>query len=156
MSSKIVLGCIAREKITGFQGTVIAKTTQLSNCPRYTLQPPTLKDGVPLDCRSTDEMQLEYVSSSDHDVWSAARPKEHVELGDTVEDKITGLRGVAFAHTIWSNGCSRVSVQPRELKDGVPVNPTTIDEKDLRIIETATPKPVAAKTGGPRSEPRRR
>lgn len=62
MSDNIELGDIARDKITGFTGVVIAKTSWLHGCNRFTLCPRGLKDGKPIDSHSFDEPQLSVVS----------------------------------------------------------------------------------------------
>jgi hypothetical protein len=53
---------------------------------------------------------------------------EKVELGDRVEDKITGLKGIIIGITNWLYGCLRVTVQPEEAKDGKPADTFCVDE----------------------------
>lgn len=153
--TKLKFGDIARDKITGFQGVVVARTIWLNNCDRLLLQPREVKDGKPLDGRSFDEPNLEFVETTDIKVFKVARPDEKVVLGDIVRDVISNLSGVAIARTEWMNGCSRVTVQPKELKDGLPVESSTFDESDLQIVTRAIP-PKPRETGGPRPEPARR
>lgn len=155
MTKQIQVGDIAKCRVTGFEGVVIGRHEYLSNCPRLTIQPRAVKDGKPIDCRSFDDVGLVFVSTSDHQVIPVERPANPVGLGDLVEDKLTSLVGVATVWTVWSNGCSRFTVQPKELKDGLPVDASSSDEKDLVILESASPKPKPVKTGGPRPEPRR-
>lgn len=151
----IGFGDVARDRITGFTGVVTARTRWLNNCDRLVLQPREVKDGKPIASTSFDEPNLEFVEHTDIEIIKVERPGEPVELGDTVEDKITGLAGVAIGRTEWMNGCSRVCVQPKELKDGIPVESTTFDESDLRIVSRPEVAPKPKKTGGPRPEPRR-
>jgi hypothetical protein len=62
MASDIKLGDRARDKITGFEGIVIARTDWLYNCVRFVIQPSALnKDGKPIESESFDEDQLELV-----------------------------------------------------------------------------------------------
>lgn len=60
METKIQLGDVARDTITGFTGVVIADTKWLHGCRRLTLQPAKLDDkGAPVMSQTFDEPQLE-------------------------------------------------------------------------------------------------
>lgn len=61
--------------------------------------------------------------------------REDIRLGDLVQDKITGAKGIVIARTQWLNQCDRYFVQPQELKDGEPVKPRDFDEGDLVLLE---------------------
>lgn len=76
-----------------------------------------------------------------------------IELGDEAKDQITGFSGVVIAITNWLAGCQRVSVQPRELKDGKPIESVTFDVEQLDLVKSA--RKVVAQTGGPHDAPRR-
>lgn len=57
--TKIDLGDVARDDITGFQGVVICVSKWLHGCERLTLQPEGLdKEGQPHKAASFDEPQL--------------------------------------------------------------------------------------------------
>lgn len=155
MSKQIELGVIAKDTITGFQGVVVCHSTFLGNCPRYTLRPREVKDGKPVAPQAFDNTRLAFVESTTLKVLHPTRPDEQVELGDRVRDAITGLEGIATSLHIYIDGCSHVGIQPRELKDGVPVEVSYMDEKDLTVLDRANPKPAPRKTGGPRPEPTR-
>lgn len=77
--------------------------------------------------------------------------------GDTVEDSLSGLKGTVVASTLWLNGCVRYFVQPRVVKDGIPVLASSVDEQQLKLIEAAAAAPApeagAEKTGGPYPDP---
>jgi hypothetical protein len=153
--SKIALGDIVKDTITGFTGVTTAVTKWLSNVDRFTVQPQEVKDGKPIAGRSFDMTQLELVKRSNVRVIPVERPKEPVELGDTVKHELSGLEGVVTAITFWIEGCSILQVQPTVLKDGEPVDPSGFDERLCAIVKRAHPKVSPARTGGPRSEPRR-
>ena len=74
---------------------------------------------------------------------------ETVELGQKVRDRITGFEGVAVAKTEWLNGCWRISIQSKELKDGAPIDPQVFDIEQLELVED-TPAPPAKRSGGDR------
>jgi len=60
--SKIKLGDLARDMITGFKGVVIARTEWLNGCARLSLQPRELdKEKRVIMSETFDETQLELV-----------------------------------------------------------------------------------------------
>lgn len=78
-----------------------------------------------------------------------------IKLGSKVRDKITGVAGIAIARTEWLNGCARITIQPQELKDGKPVDFTTVDEPQLEVLDADDPATLGRKTdtGGPQNDP---
>lgn len=155
--SKIKLGDVAKDKITGFEGAVVAISYWLNSCERITLQPPSLdKDGVPLKDSTFDSPQLELVSGKNLDL--AFKPD--VSLGDKVRDTVTGFEGVVIALSHWMSGEIRVSVQPRELKEDGTLQSSKIFAQGF--LEISNKGEVEApvfkkkeKTGGPAFEPLR-
>lgn len=73
-----------------------------------------------------------------------------VELGSIVTDSITGFSGVAVSRTEYLQGCARIVVQPKELRDGKPVDSIAFDELQLVGHE---PKKDRSVTGGPNTVP---
>lgn len=57
-------GDVARDKITGFTGVVIARTDYDTGCKHASLQSQDLKDGKPIEWESFDESRLELVESA--------------------------------------------------------------------------------------------
>ncbi len=78
-----------------------------------------------------------------------------IDLGDIARDQITGFQGVVIGITKWLHGCERMTIQPRELKDGLPIQPQSFDVPQLELISKAVAK-TTGDTGGPRPEPVRR
>jgi hypothetical protein len=76
-------------------------------------------------------------------------------LGEQVKDKITGFSGVVTGITFWLNGCTRVSIQPRELKDQKPIEAEWFDEQQLELTGSAPLDFSAKKRGGPMPDPKR-
>jgi hypothetical protein len=72
-----------------------------------------------------------------------------IHLGDEAKDTITGLTGCVVAITTWLNGCERISIQPRELKDGRPVDNSVFDSEQVELIKAVRHEPLR-KTGGDR------
>ena len=69
-------------------------------------------------------------------------------LGDEAKDTITGFGGVIVAITTWLNGCVRMTLQPREMKDGKPIDAITFDVEQLARINAAVAVP-GTRSGGP-------
>ena len=81
--------------------------------------------------------------------------KRTIKLGDTARDIITGFEGVVVARTEWLYNCVRFTLQPKELKDGAPLETVTFDEDQLQVVDLKVVPEKAVKTGGPRPEPQR-
>lgn len=77
-----------------------------------------------------------------------------IKLGDTASDTITGFEGVVVARTEWLNGCIRITIQPRELKDGKPIESHTFDVQQVALVQ-AKPRAIEKRSGGPQPEPTR-
>lgn len=60
-----------------------------------------------------------------------------IDLGDVARDKITGFTGVVVCRSKWLHGCERLVLQPRELKDGKPIESAAFDEPQLELVERA-------------------
>lgn len=80
---------------------------------------------------------------------------QFVELGDEVEDSVTGFRGIASAATEFLNGCRRIQITP-PAKDGTYQDERWLDEPQLRVVQkSAWARPVPEqprKTGGDRQD----
>lgn len=81
--------------------------------------------------------------------------KGDVFLGDEAKDDITGLSGVVIAITDWLNGCQRIAIQPREIKDGKPVDPYTVDVEQVTVTTKSAKPQAKAPSGGPQTMPER-
>ena len=74
-----------------------------------------------------------------------------IKLGQEVQDRITGYKGIAIASTKYLQGCNRILVQPKLKEDGTIPDPYSFDEPDLEVIgDGILPKPERKKNGGPR------
>lgn len=77
--------------------------------------------------------------------------EKQVRLGEQVQDRVSGFKGIAVATTTYLQGCNRILVQPRIGKDGELPEPCAFDESDLKVIGNGIlPKPETKKNGGPR------
>lgn len=75
-----------------------------------------------------------------------------IELGDEAKDIITGFQGVVICISKWLHGCVRVTLQPKELRDGKPVDSHTFDLPQLTLVQEKVAE-TTDDTGGPRAEP---
>lgn len=83
-----------------------------------------------------------------------------IELGDEVQDVITGFTGIAIAKTEWLYGCNRYGVQSQALgTDGKAQEASWFDEPQLIILnkqKVKNPKLWVEEIkdpGGPRNDP---
>lgn len=59
-----------------------------------------------------------------------------VNLGDSVEDTVTGFKGIAIGRTTWLHGCDRIIVQPEGLtKEGKTYENQSFDEPQLKVLK---------------------
>jgi len=75
-----------------------------------------------------------------------------IELGDIAKDSITGFEGTVVCISTWLNGCSRLTIQPRKMRLGKPVEPETFDALQLVRVAKGNVTPQR-ETGGPRPAP---
>ena len=78
-----------------------------------------------------------------------------IELGEVARDTITGFTGVVICRSKWLHGCERLTLQPKELKDGKPIEASTFDEPQLELVKEQARHAGTSATGGPRPEPSR-
>lgn len=77
---------------------------------------------------------------------------DSIKLGDEAIDRITGCTGIVIAITDWINGCRRLTLQPKALHEGRPVEPVTFDAEQIALVAGALPR-VIPPTGGPSIAP---
>lgn len=158
MNEEIALGDIARDDLTGFEGLVVGRTRWLSNCDRLALQPRALdKDGQPQKTNSFDITHCRLVTKgavvpSSHD-WER---KEHIALGDTCKDEITGFEGVVTARTSWFASADSLVLQPKGLnKDGQPHATNAFEMSRLSLVSKLQPPAPKEHRGGPMDDVQR-
>lgn len=72
----------------------------------------------------------------------------NVKIGDQVKDEISGVKGIIVAQHDYLYGCHRSRVQPAGMKDGKPIEQSTFDTAQLKLITAGVvaytaPVPVA-------------
>lgn len=61
VKSEIVLGCVAKDTISGFTGVVVCISEWLNGCKRITIQPQELREGKRIDNDTFDVEQVELI-----------------------------------------------------------------------------------------------
>lgn len=133
----VLFGDLVRDKITGFEGIATGYTDFFYGCRRIMVQPRVLKkDGDTAKSHSFDEPQLEILDRG----LIQARPSfsdNPVEMGDEVEDLVTGFKGIVVVIATFAFSCRRIGVQPQKLKkdgDGI-AEDQFFDEGGLKITK---------------------
>ena len=75
-------------------------------------------------------------------------PEFKFSLGDEAKDAITGFEGVIVCRSQWLHNCNVYSLQPKELKDGKPMDRQSFDEPQLELVKKGAFK-ESRDTGGP-------
>lgn len=78
----------------------------------------------------------------------------HIKLGMTARDTLTGWEGHVIAITEWLNGCRRICIQEPKVRKGGKIIDLWFDEPQVEEMPAAQIIEVA-KTGGPRKDPSR-
>ena len=59
---------------------------------------------------------------------------EEIMLGDEIQDRVTGIKGIATAKIIFLNGCVQYSIKPRADKDGKEITATFVDSQQIKRL----------------------
>ncbi len=71
---------------------------------------------------------------------AAAKKGFGIELGATVQDKVTRFQGRVISRCETVDGVRSYGVQGTELKDGVPTDPHWLNEGRLVVVKSKAPK----------------
>lgn len=76
---------------------------------------------------------------------------EIISVGDEVQDKVSGFKGIVTARTEYINGCTRLGVQGAS-KNNAQSEPAWIDEPQVKLLKRGVVKIGRQETGGPRPD----
>lgn len=79
--------------------------------------------------------------------------RKKIELGDEVQDTVSGFKGVVVSEHNYLHGCRRLSVQPKVGKDGSNKDSQGFDEPQLKILKRKKIKIGNRVTGGTEKYP---
>lgn len=81
-----------------------------------------------------------------------------INLGDRVQDVISGIKGIVVAKTQWLFGCNRITIEPEGNDNGKIFERVTIDEPQAELLATRIftpdPKQVMYNPAGDRGDER--
>jgi len=149
---EIKLGLKVRDVITGLEGILTSITESLSGTVQVGIQPRGDGDKIAeswcIDYQSVDVID-EGVSAR----LPAIDDTVVVQLGDEVEDLVSGHRGMTTRKIIFVNGCVHFTVTGKINKDKRALE-ENLDHKTLKVIGVGlskrAPEPAKkTKTGGP-------
>jgi hypothetical protein len=61
-----------------------------------------------------------------------------IELGDEVQDTISGVKGIAIGRTTWLTGCDNIQIKPQGTdRDGKPCESFAADEPVVKVTKKA-------------------
>jgi hypothetical protein len=154
--SKIRLGTVVRDKVTGFVGVAENRCTFMYGCDRYCVQPRVGEDGKIPDSAMIDEPQLEIVAGEELAMEPVGEPVQIVQMGRLVFDPVRSMEGTITGRAVYLNGCSRVFIEPKQAAK-IKLDSWWVDENQIERCTTFTgnpkitkqPNELGVKTGGP-------
>lgn len=78
-----------------------------------------------------------------------------INLGDTVKDKLSKIKGTVMSRTEYLYGCVRLGINTGKVHDGKLVDWIWLDEAQCEVVKAARCKKVAP-AHGPQPDPIRR
>lgn len=142
----ITLGQKARDKVSGFEGTLTEVANYLFGCDQYAITPP-VKDGELKEGYWFDVGRLEPIGKK---TFAEEPDVPGMSLGQEAKDAITGFNGIMIGRSRTISGYETYGLAPR-VKDQEKGKTQWFDVKRLEIIgKGINPKEVRAeKPGGP-------
>ncbi len=139
-----MLGHKAKDKITGLEGVITAQAEFQYAPSRYELTPSKPnKEGAPIKSVWLDAERIKKGK-----LFVDPTPATStVTLGQDAKDTITGFKGIVTGRYQFLNGCLRIEITPKTLKDGSPVDPEVFDERRLEGHTGADVPPAGPRPG---------
>lgn len=141
------IGDKAADKISGFEGIIIAASAFATGINMFEIQPQGLtEDGKPWDTVWIEEPTCTLVEESVLEAPVLGVPL--FRFGDRVRDVVSGFEGVVHNITSFLNGCTRYGLISVDLCEGK-TNMEGFDGIYLQLLKASVVAPPAKKTGGP-------
>lgn len=138
LPTRVTLGRMYEDTITGFIGTAFNRTTMKNGCVSAVLMPRVGEDGKMQRAEAIYETQL-----IDHEtrvpIASEPDPAVLALLGREYLDPKTGFQGVAHAHVEMLNDGVQIHLRARVKKNGGMGESWGIDESELVDVKTGEP-----------------
>ena len=153
MTKEIKLGCTAVEQASGVEGTVISRMETFNGNTQYAIQPKTGKENKLPEAWNFDAALVKYKGVG---ISAQATPAQatDIQVGDEVEDIISGHKGICASKTTFINGCVYFDVQSKgNAAKKIDATSMFISCTRLKKVSKDTLKPIVPKgekpTGGP-------
>lgn len=113
--SEIKLGQKVKDATTGFKGIAIIKTLHMNGNVQYGIQPEVEKGSKAYpDAINLDNHLLDVVDDGVSDRTTEVTHITDIELGNTVEDIVSGVKGIVTEKSTYMNGCEFFMVITKE------------------------------------------
>lgn len=148
---KYSMNVVAKDKVSGYQGVIIARNAHLFGCAQYGLAPQELaSDGTPKKTEYFDESRIEIVDDSNAADGENEYNKIYaISLGTEVQDKVSGFQGKVLVVIENLHNCNNYWVEPQVDKEGKPRDGQWYDEGRLTVVgKGISPEEVAAPKRG--------
>lgn len=152
-ATTVELGDEVECTVTGFRGVTTYMAQRLHGVDRYSVQPPVDRDGKVPDSYEIDVTSLRVLVKAKVKAHNPVKVND-IQLGDEVEDPVTGMKGVVTVTSLALNGCTRVIVQPKLDHEGKYRKAQGFDIGELKKVKTAAVDHGQKKTGGPMTRKR--
>jgi len=130
-----------RDKITGFEGVVIARSSWLYSMNTYALESRNLKDEIPIEKQYFDECDLEALPDDPKmkDIHVDFTNVNKFNLGDIVKHDYLGIEGKILCIVEWRTSCITYGILPNDLdKNGCRKDIQYHYQNELVLIQKCT------------------
>lgn len=141
MNKEIQFGCQAKDKVTGYEGTIVNLAEWQNGTRSVGLQGRVNKDGVVPQGLEFEADNMEITSDKD---GMPIPPFECPPFGSKVKHVLSGFTGTVIGRAVFMKGCERGFVYSDKLKDEKPVGGVWLDVHELEIL---TPGKSEMRTG---------
>jgi hypothetical protein len=133
---RVSIGDKVKDMVTGYEGIVVSESQWMNRCIRYGVQGRCEEGKNPSEVLHLDEHQVMLITEGevDFDLEENNNP-QRVELGDEVEDLVTGFRGITVSSSRWINNQKRFGVQGMPEQEGkVPPESVFLDDCQIKVL----------------------
>jgi hypothetical protein len=116
-SNDFPLGIKARDRISGFEGIVTGIGTHITGCRRIGMRPVERADRGEEEWFFPEQLEVVTEDTEFSELGESATTDVDFELGDELEDEITGVSGIVGTITYNLFNCPRVALQPVDNTD---------------------------------------
>lgn len=146
--TRVALGRIYEDEITGFLGAATARHTSKNGCVQVALKPRVVEEGKMPKSEYIFESQL-VDKETGVKVDSKPEARSLKLLGKHYTDTKTDFTGYACAHTELLNGTEQLAIEAKVKPDGTVGETWSIDVQDLTEVKTGKATAAKPERGAP-------